>query len=154
MNCRGITRGITQGIERMISRRKVFHPLQAPGNPHRAPRRASLLGAADYATRGTHYYVEKIVKLPHPQGVILLLIDDDVEVADVLARAFREEGHVTTVTRSGEAGLASLARQRPDAVLLDVRMPAMNGIGGLRRIPAIDQALPVIISTGLATPSG
>ncbi len=83
----------------------------------------------------------------------LLLIEDDVEVADVLARAFREEGHVTTVTPSGEAGLALLARQRPDAVLLDVRMPTMNGIEVLRRIRAIDQALPVIIITGLATPS-
>ena len=83
----------------------------------------------------------------------LLLIEDDIEVADVLARAFREEGHVTTVTHSGEAGLASLARQRPDAVLLDVRMPTMNGIEVLRRIRAIDQALPVIIITGLATPS-
>ena len=82
----------------------------------------------------------------------LLLIEDDVEVADVLARAFREDGHVTTVTHSGEAGLASLARQRPDAVLLDVRMPTMNGIEVLRRIRAIDQALPIIIITGLATP--
>jgi len=52
-----------------------------------------------------------------------------------------------------EGATAALARQRPDAVLLDVRMPTMNGIEVLRRIRAIDQALPVIIITGLATPS-
>src|SRR5437773_10139486 len=51
-------------------------------------------------------------------------------------------------------GGAGIARpQRPDAVLLDVRMPTMNGIEVLRRIRTIDQALPVIIITGLATPS-
>ena len=153
MTCCGITRGITRGIERRISRRKGFHSPQAPVNHQLAPLRASRFGAADYATRNRHCHVEKIVKLPHPQGVNLLLIEDDVDVADVLARTFREEGHETTVTHSGEAGLASLARQRPDAVLLDVRMPTMNGIEVLRRIRAIDQALPVIIISGLATPS-
>src|SRR5207244_2665240 len=41
----------------------------------------------------------------------------------------------------------------PDAVLLDVRLPKMNGIEVLRRIRSIDQALTVIIITGLATKS-
>jgi DNA-binding response OmpR family regulator len=85
--------------------------------------------------------------------VNLLLIEDEVDVADLLARAFREEGHLTSVAHSGEDGLARLGRERPDAVLLDIRLPKMNGIEVLRRIREIDQALPVIIITGLATPS-
>ena len=83
----------------------------------------------------------------------LLLIEDDVDVADVLARAFREEGHRAFVSYSGEEGLARLAQERPDAVFLDVRLPNMNGIEVLRRIRSTDKALPVIIITGLATPS-
>jgi DNA-binding response OmpR family regulator len=86
-------------------------------------------------------------------GANLLLIEDDVEVAEVLVRAFEEEGHRTRVSYSGEDGLRRLVRERPDAVLLDVRLPKMNGIEVLRRIRSIDKTLPVIIITGLATPS-
>ena len=81
----------------------------------------------------------------------LLLIEDDVRVAWVLAEAFGAEGHETTIRYSGEDGLAYLARERPDAVVLDVRLPAIDGVGVLRQIRATDQALPVIIMTGLAT---
>ena|SRR6266446_5658282 len=85
--------------------------------------------------------------------VNLLLIEDEVDVADVLARAFREDGHKTVIAYTGEEGLTLLGRERPDAVLLDIRLPKMNGIEVLRRIRSIDQALPVIVITGLATPS-
>ena len=81
----------------------------------------------------------------------LLLIEDDVRVAWVLAEAFGAEGHETTIRYSGEDGLAYLARERRDAVVLDVRLPAIDGVGVLRQIRATDQALPVIIMTGLAT---
>jgi len=94
-----------------------------------------------------------MVDVAHSGEVNLLLIEDDVDVADVLARAFREEGHRTTVAYTGQEGLLRLAQERPDAVLLDVGLPKMNGIEVLRRIRSVDQALPVIIVTGLATKS-
>jgi len=81
----------------------------------------------------------------------LLLIEDDVRVAWVLAEAFGAEGHETTIRYTGEDGLAYLARERPDAVVLDVRLPVIDGVGVLRQIRATDQGLPVIIMTGLAT---
>ena len=83
----------------------------------------------------------------------LLLIEDDVRVAQVLADAFEADGHATTIRYTGEDGLVYLLRERPDAVVLDVRLPAMNGIAVLRQIRTTDPALPVIIITGLATPS-
>ena len=85
--------------------------------------------------------------------VNLLLIEDEVDVADVLATAFRDDGHKTVIAYTGEEGLTLLGRERPDAVLLDIRLPKMNGIEVLRRIRSVDQALPVIIVTGLATKS-
>ena len=81
----------------------------------------------------------------------LLLIEDDVHVAKVLAEAFGADGHETTVMHSGEEGLAYLTRERPDAVVLDVRLPALNGVAVLRKIRSTDPGLPVIIMTGLAT---
>jgi len=82
----------------------------------------------------------------------LLLIEDDEAVAQVLAEAFTSGGHETAVTYTGEDGLAYLKRERPDAVVLDVRLPKLNGVAVLRQIRSTDQALPVIIMTGLATP--
>src|SRR2546422_11473759 len=84
---------------------------------------------------------------------MLLVIEEDEDVAYVLASAYREEGHRTTVAYTGQEGLLRLSQERPDAVLLDVGLPKMNGIEVLRRIRSVDQALPVIIITGLATKS-
>jgi DNA-binding NtrC family response regulator len=82
----------------------------------------------------------------------LLLIDDDEHVAQVLAEAFASQGHATAIRYTGEEGLAYLTRERPDAVVLDVRLPRLNGVAVLRQIRATDPTLPVIIMTGLATP--
>src|SRR5438445_7611072 len=81
----------------------------------------------------------------------LLLIEDDESVAEVLADAFAADGHETAITHTGEDGLAYLARERPDAVVLDVRLPTLSGVGVLRQIRSTDPTLPVIIMTGLAT---
>ena len=82
----------------------------------------------------------------------LLLIEDDEAVAQVLAEAFGSQGHETIIRYTGEDGLAYLTSERPDAVVLDVRLPRLNGVAVLRQIRSTDLALPVIILTGLATP--
>jgi DNA-binding response OmpR family regulator len=79
------------------------------------------------------------------------LIEDDENVAEVLAEAFAIGGHDIAIAHTGEDGLASLARHRPDAVVLDVRLPKLNGVEVLRQIRSLDRELPVIIMTGLAT---
>jgi len=81
----------------------------------------------------------------------LLLIEDDENVAEVLADAFAADGHEIAITHTGEEGLTYLAQNRPDAIVLDVRLPNLNGVGVLRQIRSVDPALPVIIMTGLAT---
>jgi DNA-binding response OmpR family regulator len=78
----------------------------------------------------------------------LLLIEDDVNVAQVLSDTFEKQGHVLKVFHSGEEGLAELNRERPDAVLLDLRLPKMGGLDILRQIRSRDTELPVIIVTG------
>jgi DNA-binding response OmpR family regulator len=81
----------------------------------------------------------------------ILLIEDDVRVAQLLALAFEEEGHVTAISHSGEDGLRCLERESPEALVLDVRLPKMSGIDVLRAVRAMDQTLPVILITGYAT---
>jgi two-component system, NtrC family, response regulator AtoC len=82
----------------------------------------------------------------------LLLIEDDEHVAQVLAEAFASDGHETAISYSGEAGLAYLAREHVDAVVLDIRLPVLNGVAVLRQVRSTDPTLPVIIMTGFATP--
>jgi len=82
----------------------------------------------------------------------LLVIEDEKAVAQVLAEAFGSEGHETVIRHTGEDGLAYLTQERPDAVVLDVRLPTLNGVAVLQRIRSTDPTLPVIIMTGLATP--
>jgi len=82
----------------------------------------------------------------------ILLIEDDEDVAEVLAEAFAAGGHEIAIALTGEEGLARLARDHPDAIVLDVRLPGLNGVDVLRQIRSLDPGLPVIIMTGLATP--
>ncbi len=82
----------------------------------------------------------------------ILVIDDEVNVANLLADAVRTAGHESLVALDGEDGLACLRRERPDAVFLDVWMPTMSGIEVLRRIRATEPALPVVLITGHAGP--
>jgi DNA-binding response OmpR family regulator len=82
----------------------------------------------------------------------LLLIEDHVPVADVLTEAFRDIGHEVSVAHTGEEGLRELDRNCPDAVLLDVTLPGMDGVTVLRAIRARDQHLPVIVLSGNVSP--
>jgi len=82
----------------------------------------------------------------------ILLIEDDEDVAEVLAEAFAAGGHEIAIALTGEDGLARLARDHPDAIVLDVRLTGLNGVDVLRQIRSLDPGLPVIIMTGLATP--
>jgi DNA-binding response OmpR family regulator len=82
----------------------------------------------------------------------LLLIEDDEHVAQVLSEAFGSQGHETVTRYTGEDGLSYLKQERPDAVVLDIRLPGLGGVAVLRQIRATDAVLPVIIMTGLATP--
>jgi DNA-binding response OmpR family regulator len=82
----------------------------------------------------------------------LLLIEDDEQVAEVLSDAFGSQGHETAIRHTGEDGLVYLTHDRPDAVVLDIRLPKLNGVAVLRQIRASDPSLPVIIMAGLATP--
>ena len=81
----------------------------------------------------------------------ILIVDDEVHVAMVLADSVRLQGHEAFVAVGGEEGLALLDQKRPDAVFLDIVMPGMGGIEVLRRIREVYPALPVIVITGHAS---
>jgi CheY-like chemotaxis protein len=80
----------------------------------------------------------------------ILIIDDDIGTLDTYARFLRLAGHVVVMARSAEAGLEAVAAGLPDAILLDLRMPEVDGLAFLRQLRAVPDArsLPVAIITG------
>ncbi len=80
----------------------------------------------------------------------LLIIDDDVSVADTFSRMLRLEGYEVWSALSAQDGLLLAQTHAPHAVILDLRMPAASGLQflrSLRRIPALVKT-PVAIVTG------
>src|SRR6202042_2203042 len=57
----------------------------------------------------------------------LLVVDDDVDVCWMMQELLEREGHVVRVANDGEAGLRLLDESRPDAIVLDVEMPRLDG---------------------------
>ena len=82
----------------------------------------------------------------------ILIIEDAIHVAHLLAASVRLQGHEAIVAGGGQEGLALLEQRHPDAVFLDIVMPKLSGIEVLRRIRESHPALPVIVITGSASP--
>jgi DNA-binding response OmpR family regulator len=80
----------------------------------------------------------------------ILIVDDDEGVTQTFARMLRLEGYQVRTAISAETGLAEADESQPDAIILDLRMPLVDGLGFLRRLRANDlhRAVPVAIVTG------
>jgi len=80
-----------------------------------------------------------------------LLVDDEVEYIDTLAERLEMRGLDTEVVYLGEAALAYMEHNEPDVVVLDIRMPGIDGIEVLRRIKRDHPTVEVVIATGHGT---
>jgi DNA-binding response OmpR family regulator len=80
----------------------------------------------------------------------ILIVDDDEGVTQTFARMLRLEGYQVRTAVSAETGLVEAERSHPDAIILDLRMPLLDGLGFLRRLRAQDdmRTTPVAIVTG------
>jgi two-component system nitrogen regulation response regulator NtrX len=78
----------------------------------------------------------------------ILVIDDEAAIRDSLKMILEYEDYQFMGAVSGQDGLAAVQRERPDAVLLDIKMPGMDGMEVLRKIHALDESLPVIMISG------
>ena len=76
----------------------------------------------------------------------LLLIEDDDVVRSELAHALRDEGHTVSEAATGGHGLLAFDTQRPDLVLLDIRLPDMSGFDVCRQLRK-DSTVPIIMVT-------
>jgi signal transduction histidine kinase len=81
-----------------------------------------------------------------------VLVIDDEEIARISCqRVLKREGIQVTLASSGREGLETLMREPHDLVLVDLKMPEMDGVEVARRIQLYDRNIVVIIITGYAT---
>jgi len=81
----------------------------------------------------------------------VLLIDDEADVQYSFRRIFDQSDIELTTANSGEEGLKSLPRLKPDLVIMDVRMGGISGLETLRRLRALDSKQMVIMMTAYGT---
>ncbi|HLX39120.1 MAG TPA: response regulator, partial [Ktedonobacteraceae bacterium] len=77
----------------------------------------------------------------------ILIVDDEPHLPYQIGRFLKKHGYEVYCAGDGEAGLQEMQKRSIDLVLLDLRMPKMNGLEVLKEIRHTDQELPVIIMT-------
>jgi two-component system response regulator MprA len=79
--------------------------------------------------------------------VRVLIVDDDRALRDALRRALTLAGYETMPVENGESALVEVAARPPDAVVLDIGLPDVDGIEVCRRLRAAGERVPVLMLT-------
>jgi two-component system nitrogen regulation response regulator GlnG len=77
----------------------------------------------------------------------ILIVDDEEAVCWALQRALESEGHSTATAASAEQAFAVAAGRKPDAIILDVRLPGMDGLTALDQLRRLSDDAPVVVVT-------
>ena len=88
--------------------------------------------------------------LGEPGNSTILIVDDDEGVTQTFARMLKLEGFQVRTAINAETGLRVANESQPNAIILDLRMPLIDGLGFLRRLRSQDdqRSTPVAIVTG------
>lgn len=78
---------------------------------------------------------------------IILIVDDQQGVRRLLYEAFSDEGYHVRMAGGGREALDMLSREKPDLILLDIKMPMMNGIETLKELRKTDPDVQVLMMT-------
>ena len=77
----------------------------------------------------------------------ILIIDDERPIRETLEMFLREKGYEVVTSEDGERGLEAVHRERPEIVILDIRLPGMDGLEVLRKIKEKGEDIHVIMIT-------
>ncbi|MDO9041399.1 MAG: response regulator [Desulfocapsaceae bacterium] len=77
----------------------------------------------------------------------ILVVDDDLRIVKTTCDILRIKGHEPIAAYSGEEGVEKVKNDRPDCVLMDIKMPGISGVEAMKRMQEIVPALPVVLVT-------
>ena len=78
----------------------------------------------------------------------ILVVDDDPGIRELLNHTLRRKGYAVVLAADGASGFDLFRRMSPDALVLDLNMPELDGIMVLEQVRALNELVPVIILTG------
>ena len=81
----------------------------------------------------------------------ILVIDDEQGIRNLLDTLLSRKGYEVILASNGQKGLELCRRERPDVVVLDLKMPEMNGLTVLQQVRQLNPVQPVVILTGAGT---
>src|SRR3954468_10555129 len=133
----------------MLPDRRGSPPGRSPGLPRSVARRTHVRRGSDglwpvLSPSATLVHVRQLLR---SNVVTTLIVDDEPDMRLLIGMSLTLDGacEVTAEAEDGEQGLAAWERDRPDVVVLDMRMPGMSGLDVARRIFAIDPNQPIVI---------
>ena len=93
--------------------------------------------------------------VPTPHAATVLIVDDDPVIAMMYTLGLERAGYSVLVAKNGQAGLDMALKARPDLILLDIRMPILDGIEVLARLAADSSTreIPVVMLSNYSEPA-
>jgi DNA-binding NtrC family response regulator len=80
----------------------------------------------------------------------ILIVDDEHAVLQLFSRALELDGYDTQIATSAQAAIELIEAAPPHAIVLDLKMPFVNGLGLLYRLREVHPEMPVAIVTGVS----
>ncbi len=87
----------------------------------------------------------------HGLSARILVIDDEAAIRDSLRMILEYQGYSVMLAATGAEGAALVEREAPDLVLLDIKMPGMDGLEVLQRLTHLADVTPIVVMSGHAT---
>ena len=79
----------------------------------------------------------------------ILIIDDEYDIREMLSDFLELKGYKVILANNGKEGIELFKKSIPDAAIIDIKMPIMNGIESARRMKKINPDFPILIMTGV-----
>jgi len=75
----------------------------------------------------------------------ILVVDDEPAICNMLKKFLTKKGYKADIALSGEEAVKKVKKDKPHVVLLDIKMPGMDGVEVLKKIKEIDKKIPIVI---------
>ena len=77
----------------------------------------------------------------------ILIVDDEPHLRLLYRKDLEDEGYEVFEAASAEEGIAAFEKHHPDLVVMDIRMPGMNGLEAMARVLDKDRRIPIVLNT-------
>jgi DNA-binding response OmpR family regulator len=81
----------------------------------------------------------------------VLIVDDDENICTLYEEELKEESHEVAIASNGKESIEKLKTFNPDIIVMDIRMPEMDGIEALGKIIAMHKNIPIILNSAYSS---